>query len=140
MSYFITINGRVVGPMSAHQIFAYNPDPNTLISSDGINWEPLYVFPELMQIYNANAGAVRNAETNSKKVLCGIMAILLGGLGVQYFILGKVAGGFITILLTIVTCGLWEVVTLIQGILMLCMSEDEFRRKYIDNPATLPLF
>ena len=29
---------------------------------------------------------------------------------------------------------------LIQGILMICMSEAEFQRKYIDNPATMPLF
>lgn len=74
------------------------------------------------------------------KVAAGILAILLGGLGVQYFYLGKVGGGFITILLTLVTCGAWEVITLIQGILMLTMSEEEFDRKFVFTDKTFPLF
>lgn len=81
-----------------------------------------------------------NSEVNSKKTLCGIMALLFGWLGIQYFIVGKVGGGFLTILLTIVTCGLWEILTFIQGIMMLCMSDQEFRRKYIDSTSVLPLF
>lgn len=72
--------------------------------------------------------------------VCALLAIILGGLGVQYFYLGKIGGGFITILLTIVTCGLWEVVTLIQGILMFCMTNADFRRKYVLSNSTLPLF
>ena len=67
------------------------------------------------------------------------MAMCSGGLGVQYFVMGKTAAGLITILLTIVTCGLWEIVTLIQGIMMLCMTESDFKRKYIDSTSTLPL-
>ena len=75
-----------------------------------------------------------------KRIPCGICAIILGGLGVHYFIMGKVAAGFICILLTLVTCGLWEIVTLVQGIMMLCMSDQDFMRKYQCNPATFPLF
>ena len=143
MTYFISINGRTIGPMSAHQLFVYNPTPQTMVSTDGLNWQPLYAFPDLMQIYSQEYpryNAMRDAEVDSKRILCGIMAMIFGTLGVQYFILGKIGGGFITILLSIITCGLWEVVTFIQGILMLCMSDSDFRRKYIDNPATLPLF
>lgn len=72
--------------------------------------------------------------------VAALLAILLGGIGVQYFYLGKIGGGFLTILLTIVTCGLWKVVMLIQGILMFCMTNEEFRRKYVLNNSTLPLF
>lgn len=80
-------------------------------------------------------------DTNGKsKVAAGILAILLGGLGIQYFYLGKIGGGFITILLTIVTCGLWEVITFVQGIMMLCMSDEEFARKYVFSDKTFPLF
>ena len=79
-------------------------------------------------------------QTDSKRILCGVMAMIFGYFGVQYFIMGKVGAGFITILLSIVTCGAWEIITFIQGIMMLCMSDSEFRRKYIDSNSTLPLF
>lgn len=139
--YYLTINGSTVGPMTAEQIFSYNVDQQTPVSKDGGAWAPLYTYPELMELYNRTGrAALQESEVASKKTLTGIMAILFGGLGVQYFVLGRVGAGFLTILLTLVTCGLWEILTLIQGIMMLCMSDADFKKKYIDNPATLPLF
>lgn len=79
-------------------------------------------------------------QEDSKKMLCGILAILLGGLGVHYFVMGKSTAGIISIVLSIVTCGLWSMVMLVQGIMILCMSDSDFRTKYIDSPKTLPLF
>lgn len=141
MQYFVSMNGRPVGPMSPHQVMAYNPTPNTMVSLDGYNWQPLYTFPELMQmLQNSGYNQYRNAEVESKKTLCGIMALLFGTLGIQYFILGKVAGGFITILLSVITCGGWGIITFIQGIIILCMSDSEFKRKFVDSTSTLPLF
>ncbi len=139
MQYFITINGQVIGPMSAHQVFAYSVNANSSVSTDGVNWAPLYSYPELMEMLHRNESQT-NYQTDSKRILCGIMAMLFGYFGVQYFIMGKVGAGFITILLSIVTCGAWEIITFIQGIMMLCMSDSEFRRKYIDSNSTLPLF
>ena len=140
--YYLTINGSTVGPMNEHQLFAYPLTTDTPVSKDGGEWKPLYAYPELMEIYNSRGKTmVMNTDVNSKKILCGIMAIILGGLGVQYFCMGnKVGAGFLTILLTIITCGLWEIVTLVQGISMLCMSDEYFKRKYLDSTATLPLF
>lgn len=139
--YYITLNNQTIGPMSAEQMMAYNVTNETPVSRDGGEWQPLYTYPELMERYQKSGKSyAANAEVSSKKTLCGIMAILLGGLGVQYFVMGKTAAGLITILLTIVTCGLWQIVTLIQGIMMLCMTESDFKRKYIDSTSTLPLF
>ena len=45
-----------------------------------------------------------------------------------------------TILLSLVTCGGWSIITLIQGILMLCMSDAEFNRKYVQTTSTFPIF
>ena len=143
MQYYLTINGQSVGPMSAHQVMAYNVDANTPVSCDGSPWQPLYTYPELMQLLQARGNAngyQPSQEGTSKRVLAGIMAILFGTLGVQYFICGKVAGGFITILLSIITCGGWGILTLIQGIMMLCMTDQEFERKYVDTTSTFPLF
>ena len=139
--YYLTINGQTVGPMTPQQLMAYDVNSNTPVSCDGGPWQPLYTFPELMQmLHNRNHYAPVNPELQSKRVLCGIMAIIFGALGVQYFIMGKVAAGFITILLSICTCGAWELITFIQGILMLCMSDEEFNRKYMMSTKTLPLF
>ena len=77
---------------------------------------------------------------DSKRLVCGILAILLGGLVIKYFFRGKTTGGILTILISICTCGIWSIVMLVQGILILCMSDQEFKRKYIDSTSTLPLF
>lgn len=140
MAYYIYINGNTVGPMTEHQLFAYHLDQNTNVSTDGVNWRPLYTFPELMVGLRQREGNYPNSELANKKLVCGLLAIFLGTFGVQYFVLEKTWGGIFTILLSCITCGGWGIVMLIQGILMLCMSEEEFKRKYIDNPATMPLF
>lgn len=72
--------------------------------------------------------------------VAALLAILLGGLGIQYFYCGKVAAGIITIVLSLVTCGIWNILTLVQGIMMFCMTNREFETKYVDNSATFPLF
>lgn len=74
------------------------------------------------------------------KLAAGLLAIFLGYLGIHYFYLGKTTGGIITIVLSLCTCGVWSLITLIQGILMLTMTEDAFNEKYVDNDRKFPLF
>lgn len=79
-------------------------------------------------------------RTDKSKNTFGILALLLGCLGIQYFYVGKTGGGLLTILLTLVTCGLWEILTFIQGIVVLCMNDEEFERKFVLSKSTFPLF
>ena len=72
--------------------------------------------------------------------VAALLAIFLGGLGIQYFYLGKNTAGIIAIILSLVTCGIFEILWLIQGILMFTMSQEDFERKYVYNQATFPLF
>ncbi len=72
--------------------------------------------------------------------VAALFAIILGGIGVQYFYLGKIGGGFLTIFLSLVTCGMWQIVTIIQGIMMFCMTNEAFRRKYVLTDSFFPLF
>ncbi|MDE6871152.1 MAG: TM2 domain-containing protein [Bacteroidales bacterium] len=74
------------------------------------------------------------------RVTTAILALLIGGLGVHYFYLGKVTGGFLTILLTFCTCGMWGFILLVQAILMLTMSDADFAAKYVKTDKTFPLF
>lgn len=73
-------------------------------------------------------------------IVAGVLALLLGELGVHYFYMGKTGAGFITILLELVTCGIWSVIPFVQGIVMLVMNQQDFERKYVNNPSTFPIF
>ena len=82
-----------------------------------------------------------------KKITAGICGIVLGGFGVHKFILGYQQEGIILLsvyvvglILTIVTCGLAVpipmaagIVGLIEGIIYLTKSDEEFVQTYIVN-------
>ena len=67
-----------------------------------------------------------------KKIAAGICGILLGGLGVHKFILGYTKQGILQILLNI-ACGLGALFGLIEGIIYLTKSDEEFVATYITN-------
>ncbi len=64
----------------------------------------------------------------SKRVLCGVLAILLGGLGVHKFVLGQTTAGIIMLLIG--CTGISAVIGLIEGIIYLTKSDEEFIRTY----------
>ncbi|WP_242083094.1 TM2 domain-containing protein [Aestuariivivens sediminis] len=74
----------------------------------------------------------------NKKVLAGVLAILLGPLGIHKFILGYNREGIILLVVTFVlgfvTCGLGAGITgligLIEGIIYLTKSDEEFYNTY----------
>jgi TM2 domain-containing membrane protein YozV len=68
-----------------------------------------------------------------KKVAAGVCGILLGGLGVHRFILGDTTGGILRILITIVTCGAGSIIGLIEGIIYLTKSDEQFVDEYINQ-------
>lgn len=90
--------------------------------------------------YDARNNAFDSCPEGKSRGIAALLAIFLGGFGIQYFYLGKTAAGIITILLTLVTCGLWEVITMIQGIVLLFMDNARFRQKYVLSNSTFPLF
>lgn len=87
-----------------------------------------------------NIGTFDSGPSGKSRGVAGLLAIFLGGLGIHYFYVGKGGGGALCILLTIVTCGAWSILTLIQGIMMLTMSSEDFERKYVYSTSTFPLF
>ncbi len=80
------------------------------------------------------------STSGKDKVAAGILAILLGGLGLHYFYIGKVTAGLITLLLSFVSCGIWSMLMLAQGIYMLTLTQEDFDQKYVYTNSTLPLF
>ncbi len=72
-------------------------------------------------------------HAENKKVLTGVLAIVVGGFGVHKFVLGYTTEGIIQIALTFVTCGIGAFVPLIEGIIYLTKSDDEFYQTYQAN-------
>ncbi len=82
--------------------------------------------------------AFGGAGGENKKIVAGILAILLGSLGIHKFILGYQKEGIIMIAVTLVlgvfTCGigasLMGLIGLIEGIIYLTKSDEEFYNTY----------
>ena len=78
---------------------------------------------------------------NEKKILAGILGILLGSLGIHKFILGYTREGVIMILITLVggicTCGaasgVMHIIGIIEGVIYLTKSDEEFEQAYVHN-------
>ena len=68
-----------------------------------------------------------------KKLVAGICGILLGGFGVHKFILGYTKEGIIQIVITLVTCGFGSLIGLIEGIIYLTKSDEDFVNTYVTN-------
>lgn len=72
-----------------------------------------------------------------KKIAAGICGILLGALGIHKFILGYTTQGIIMLLVTVLTLGfagfIMGIIGLIEGILYLTKSDEDFSRIYIQN-------
>ena len=76
------------------------------------------------------------SNQESKRIVAGILAILLGGLGIHRFILDDAKGGILRILIRFATCGFGGVIGLIEGILYLTKSDEEFIQTYqVDKKA-----
>ena len=84
-------------------------------------------------------------EKSKSKVAAGVLAIVLGALGVHKFYLGYTGPGIILLLATIVSAALTivligilgiiaiSVIVLVEGILYLTKSDEEFHSIYVEN-------
>jgi TM2 domain-containing membrane protein YozV len=70
------------------------------------------------------------AGEENKRVLCGVLALVLPGLGIHRFMLGDTTGGILRIVITAVTCGLGGVIGLVEGIIYLTKTDQEFMQTY----------
>ena len=90
-----------------------------------------------LQSVNPNALTDWKTMGADKKLVAGILAILVGSLGVHKFILGYTTEGVIMLLVTVLTCGIagvvMSVVGIVEGIMYLTKSDEEFVRTYIQN-------
>jgi len=86
-----------------------------------------------MEIIDENGNVIPNQQQESKRVLAGVLAILIGSLGVHKFILGYTKEGVIQLILTFISCGILSIIPLIEGIIYLTKSDEEFIEMYQKN-------
>ena len=70
-----------------------------------------------------------------KRIIAGILAIILGGLGIHKFILGYQKEGMTMLLVSVLSCAtlypIMHVIGIIEGIMYLTKSDEDFVRTYI---------
>lgn len=88
-----------------------------------------------MQVVDENGSHL--PEPASNRVLAGVLAIVIGTLGIHKFVLGYTKEGVIMLLATILSCGILAVVTsiiaLVEGIIYLTKTDEEFIEIYQKN-------
>lgn len=102
---------------------------------------PSYTPGQNMMYQQQPGGYDWQAAGANKKIAAGLCGILLGAFGVHKFVLGYSTEGIIMLLVSlvggIVTCGLSTAVVsligLVEGILYLVKSDEEFVRTYVQN-------
>jgi TM2 domain-containing membrane protein YozV len=76
---------------------------------------------------------VAQSEAGSKKMLCGILGIVIGWTGAHRFVLGDTTGGIIRLVISLVTCGAAGIIGLIEGIIYLTKSDEDFQKIYVEG-------
>lgn len=80
-----------------------------------------------------NSPTPQGTKTSDKKLIAGLLGILLGTFAVHKFYLGYTKTGIIQLIIGLVTCGAGGIIGLIEGIIYLTKSDEEFEQTYVLN-------
>ncbi len=107
--------------------------------------------PAPAPVVDTTPGQIPASEIQNKKLVSGLLGILVGGLGIHKFYLGYQQEGLIMLLVTVLgggfgtflTCGLlapvlfvMPTIGLIEGVLYLTKSDKEFADTYLTGRKT----
>lgn len=69
---------------------------------------------------------------SDKKLVSGLLAILLGWTGAHKFYLGYQKEGIITLVISLVTCGsIGSIIGIVEGVIYLTKTDEEFETTYV---------
>ena len=100
--------------------------------------ESSQTYQNQQQYVSPPPGIFDEGPSGKARGVAGLLAFLVGGLGVHYFYCNKPVGGLLCILLTFCTCGLFGIIILIQAIMFFMMNQDEFERKWVNSTTAMP--
>ncbi len=134
--WFMTRNGREqFGPYTLADLREYAASGRLLPSDHccregGTQWFPASSLTELNF-----APPIPSPLGDTNRILIGVLAIVLGSLGVHKFILRKNTAGIIMLVVSIVGCFIgpliMTIIGVVEGILYLTKSDEDFYQTYI---------
>jgi TM2 domain-containing membrane protein YozV len=143
MYKIIGSDGIEYGPVTLEQVREWlrqgRVGPQTQVRREpGTEWNPLSTFDEFKTVEPVPPLVrPKTDDRASKKVAAGVCGILIAPLGIHKFILGYTGTGIIMLLGTVLTCGLaapvFGIIGLIEGIIYLSKSDEEFVKVYVDG-------
>lgn len=83
--------------------------------------------------------AFASGPSGKSRGVAALLALFLGAFGIQYFYIGKPVAGIVSILVYWCTCGVLGIFFLIQAIMMFCMTNEDFERKFVTTTSSFPL-
>lgn len=150
MYKIVGADGKEYGPVTAEQLKQWitegRANAQTRVLAEGaVEWKFLGLFPEFAAAQSVPPLLAAPhppshqtvSDQASKKIAAGICGILLGGFGIHKFILGYTGAGLIMLLVGVLTCfvtyPIFYVIGLIEGIIYLTKSDEEFVRTYVEG-------
>lgn len=114
---------------------AVNDDTSPYCVSCQAPLSPVSGYQPMQSVNQSAPGSMTDLKTMGadKKIVAGICGILVGGFGIHKFILGYTTEGIIQLVITLLTCGAGSIIGIIEGIIYLTKSDEEFVRTYIQN-------
>jgi len=151
-NWYLFRNGQSNGPYPEEQVREWVKTgqiaPEEKLCREGdTNWMSLDMIPEFGADRPATgaapaaapsvapaAPAAYGASPPKDKVVAGILAILLGYLGIHHFYLGNTGRALLYLLVSVLSVGtlawiIW-ILALVDGILYLTKPDDQFQRNY----------
>jgi TM2 domain-containing membrane protein YozV len=114
---------------------AVNDDTAQYCSNCQAPLSPVSGYQPMQSVNQGPQGSMTDLKAMGadKKLVAGICGILVGGFGVHKFILGYTTEGIIQLVITLLTCGAGSIIGIIEGIIYLTKSDEEFVQTYIQN-------
>lgn len=86
-----------------------------------------------MDVFDEKGNVIPKSSGESKRIMAGVLAILLGTFGVHKFVLGYTKEGIIQLIISVLSCGTLGIIGFIEGIIYLTKSDEEFIYTYQTN-------
>ena len=114
---------------------AVNDDTASFCNTCQAPLSPVGGYQPMQSVNQSASGGMTDWQSQGadKKIVAGICGILVGGFGVHKFILGYTTEGIIQLVITLLTCGAGSIIGIIEGIIYLTKSDEDFVRTYIQN-------
>lgn len=129
-------------PQCGRQFTTQTPVQNVQCPYCQYTFAPAYGQPQAQQQpagYRQPMGVFDEGPSGKSRGVAALLCFLLGGFGAHYFYVGKTTGALICILLCIITCGVWGLMLIVQTIMLVTMSQEDFERKWVYSTSSFPL-